>query len=67
MEVFGNTPGAIRTRDGRLWIPMRKALAWWIQKFCAKIRSRPVILTHVAWMAKASPRTAVYLHPRLAN
>jgi signal transduction histidine kinase/ligand-binding sensor domain-containing protein len=27
MEVFGYTPGACRSRDGRLWIPMRKALA----------------------------------------
>jgi signal transduction histidine kinase/ligand-binding sensor domain-containing protein len=27
MEVFGNSPGAIRSSDGRLWIPMRKALA----------------------------------------
>jgi signal transduction histidine kinase len=27
MEVFGYSPGAIRSRDGRLWIPTRKGLA----------------------------------------
>jgi signal transduction histidine kinase/ligand-binding sensor domain-containing protein len=27
MEVFGSSPGALRSHDGQLWIPMRKALA----------------------------------------
>ena len=48
MEVFGNTPGAIRSRDGRLWIPMRKALAVVDPKILRENPEPPtVILTHV--------------------
>jgi signal transduction histidine kinase/ligand-binding sensor domain-containing protein len=49
MEVFGNTPGAIRSRDGRLWIPMRKGLAVVDPKILRENPEPPtVILTHIA-------------------
>ena len=48
MEVFGNTPGAIRSHDGRLWIPMRKALAVVDPKILRENPEPPkVILTQV--------------------
>jgi signal transduction histidine kinase len=48
MEVFGYSPGSIRSRDGRLWIPMRKALAVVEPKILHENPAPPkVILTHV--------------------